>query len=343
MKKNQKDYGFYIFLVFLGIVIIGGFLVRFLSDRTVKSRPGIYGNSTGNLYNMGQYCDDGERIYFSNLNDQGLLYSMNYDLDDFRLVVEDNARYINADDNYIYYSRMNNLKDQAAQSIFVFYSNGIFRIKKNGHNLKMLWKEPVGSVVYYDNKLYFQHYKENEKLSTHRLSSDGKNDKQLFSDESVALCLYNDKLYYAGRNQDRNLHSGTIADGATKVEIEGGFYNPVVNANGVYYIDINDKYKVKKCDHEGNNVETLTRSHCSAFNFSTDGNYMFYQIDDGDNSGLFMLNLNTGEDELIKSGYFKWINTVRECCFFVTADETSTYCYRAGRGLFWFDPPVFSK
>lgn len=342
MKKN-KDLGVIIFSVIIVFIVISGFLLRFLSNRTKKSAPEQYGNTAGNLYNLGLYCDDGKRIYFSNLNDQGMLYSMNYDMDDFVLIEKDNARYINTDDNYIIYSRMNNLKDEAARSIFIFYSNGIFRVGKNGHNLKMLWEKPVGSVLLYNNQVFFQHYKEGEKLSTHRIDIDGDNDKVLFADDTVAVSLYNGKLYYAGKLKDRDLHSGTIAEGSTKVELEGGFYNPIVNSDGVYYIDVFNNYKLMRCDHDGSNKETLVKGSVSTYNFSTDGRYIFYQYDKGDDSGLHKLELATGEDELIKQGNFKWINTVHDCCFFVAFDETAMYCYRPGKGLTWFDPPVLSN
>lgn len=343
MKKNKKEYGIYIFLVILVIIIAGGFLLRYLSNRTAKSSPGIYGNSAGNMYNLGLYCDDGERIYFSNIGDRGTLYSMSYELDDFKLVYDDNVRYINADENYIYYARMNNLMPKDEQSVFVLFLNGIFRIGKNGRNLKMLWNEPVGSLLYYDNRLFYQYYREGQKISTHSISIDGTGDKALFEEDNVAVSLYNGKLYYGGRVKDRSLHSASIYDGSTNVEIEGSFYNPIVNADGVYYIDVSDKYKLKKCDHDGSNVKTLVRGNCSFYNFSADGETLYYQLDDGDNSGIFMMNLDTEEITRIKAGNFKWINTVRDMCFFYDSDGRTAYVYRSGRGLSVFEAPRLSK
>lgn len=343
MKKNQKDTGLYIFLVFLVAIVAGAFLLRYLSNRTATSTPGIYGNTAGNLYNQGLYCDDGKKIYFSNMNDQGMLYSMSYDLDDFKLMYEDTARYINADEHYVYYSRMNSLKPKEEQSVFRLFLNGIFRISKKGKNLKMIWNEPIGSLLYYDNQLYYQYYSEGKKLSIHRISIDGETDRQLFSEDTVAVSLYNGRLYYGGKLKDRDLHSGSITDGSTRVDIEGGFYNPIVNADGVYYIDVFDKYKLKRCNHDGSNVKTFVRHDCSAYNFSRDGRTLFYQVDDGDDSGMFMMNLDTEEVTMIKQGNFKWINTVNDCCFFSNSDGTVTYVYRNGKGLSMFDPPVLSK
>lgn len=343
MKKNQKEYGIFIFLGFVAVFITCGFLFRVLSNRTLLSSPGIYGNSAGNAYNLGLFCGDGERIYFSNLNDQGNLYSMSYDLDDFEIIYNDNARYINTDENYVFYSRMNNLKDREHRPVFSFFNNGIFRVNKNGHNLKMLWNKPVGSVILYDNQIYYQHYEEKQKLATYRLSIDGKSDQKLFSDESVAVSIYDGRLYYGGRNKDRSLHSGSISDGATKVEIEGGFYNPIVNSDGVYYIDIQNDYRIKKCDLDGSNKKTLVRDACSSYNFSADGRYIIYQTDDSNKNGLYLLELESGEKTLIKEGYFKWINTVGDCCFFVDSNETVTYCYRYDKGLTAFNPPVLKK
>ena len=130
-KKSGGRSVFVAVAVFI-LIVVGAIAYSKISDMTRKSNPGITGNTAGNLYNGGVFCDNGERIFFSNYKDQGLFYSMSYDLDDFKFVTNDVVRFINHDDHYLYYSRMNNLKDQAAQSVFTFYSNGVFRITPNG-------------------------------------------------------------------------------------------------------------------------------------------------------------------------------------------------------------------
>lgn len=343
MKPGKKNIGLIIFVILLAAVIAGCFIVDAISNRTKLSKAGIMGNTAGNLYNQGLFCDDGERIWFSNLNDQGMLYSMDYSLNDFKIINTDVARYINTDENYVYYSRMNNLKDKAARSIFIFFSNGIFRTNKNGKNLTMLWNKPIGSLLSYDNNLYYQYYNENEKLSIHRLSIDGEKDFELFADDTPAVSLYNSKLYYAGFNKDRNLHSVGIMSGEQAVELEGGFFNPIVAYGEVYYIDLNDGYSIKHINLDGSSKETLVDDRCSTYNISSDGRYIYYQCDNGHSNGIYRLELSSGTSEKIMDGDYKWINTVQDKCFFVSFDESTTYVYTNGSGAEMFTAPVLSE
>ena len=41
--------------------------------------PGTVGNTAGNLYNSGLFCEYDGTVYFSNAADNGALYSMNVD------------------------------------------------------------------------------------------------------------------------------------------------------------------------------------------------------------------------------------------------------------------------
>ena len=71
-------------LLFLVVaVIIAVFVTAKFSGRVVPNLEGAVGNTACNLYNNGLFCADDDKIYFSNLNDGGALYSMSKDLSDF--------------------------------------------------------------------------------------------------------------------------------------------------------------------------------------------------------------------------------------------------------------------
>ena len=342
-KKSGKSV-WPVVLIFV-LIVAGAVIYTKIADMTFKSNPGIIGNTAGNLYNYGMFCDDGERIYFSNYKDQGLLYSMSYDLDDYKFITKDVARYINHDDHYLYYSRNNNLKDQAARSVFMFYSNGVFRITPDGKHQIMIWNKPVGSVLYYDGQVYYQHYAEGEKLTIHRADIDGKEDVQLSLDESVAVSVVNHQLYYSGVTKDRALYSvstsGLVTSG-TKV-LDGSFFNPWVIGNSVYYIDVNDGYKLKIVGLDGQNAETLTNKRISSYNITSNGRYVFFQCDSSDIPGLFLIDRTSGEEMLIKEGNYKWLNVIGNRCFFYDSSGSMVYIYTIGSGTVTFDPPILKK
>ncbi len=344
MAEKKKSRSATVIVTVLALLVAAAILYSVISEMTWKSGPKIVGNTAGNLYNYGMFCDDGERIYFSNYLDQGLLYSMSKDLDDFKFVTNDVARYINHDDHYIYYSRMNNLKDKAARSVFIFYSNGVFRISKNGKHQKMLWNEPIGSLLYYDSHVFYQYYKEGEKLSIHMADIDGENIVKLDSDESVAVSVYDSQVYYAGVSRDRSLYSISPSFVMTSKVLDGTFYNPIVADGRVFYIDVGDKYKIKSCKLDGSDTETIVDSACSAFNLSENGRLLFYQVDNNtDKNGLYMLDRASGADTVIRSGNFKWINLAGDYCFFYDSNESSVFCYKIGGQVTLFKPPVLKK
>lgn len=340
-KKKQRSV-WPVILIFV-LIVAGAIIYSKISDMTFKSNPGIIGNTAGNLYNYGLFCDDGERIYFSNYKDQGLLYSMSYDLDDYKFVTKDVARYINHDDHYLYYSRNNNMKDQAARSVFTFYSNGVFRVTPNGKHQIMIWNKPVGSVLYFDGQVYYQHYAEGEKLTIHRADIDGKEDVQLNLDESVAVSAAGNQIYYAGVTHDRALYSVNENGLNGSKVLDGSFFNPWVIGNSVYYIDVNDGYKLKIVGLDGNGGETLTDKRISAYNITSNGRYIFFQYDSKDRSGLYLLDRTSGEEMLIKEGNYKWLNVIGNRCFFYDSSGSMVYVYTIGSGIATFDPPILKN
>ena len=342
-KKNRRP-GLIVPIV-LAVLIIGIIAYSCLSELTLKSEPLIVGNTAGNLYNYGLFCDDGERIYFSNYLDQGLLYSMSRDLDDFKYITNDVARYINHDDHYLYYSRMNNLKDTSARSIFVFYSNGVFRISKDGLRQRMLWNNPIGSLLYFNGHVFYQYYNEGEKLSIHMTDIDGKEHIKLDSDESVAVSVYNKNVYYSAVTRNRNLYSINPEMQMTVKALDGSFFNPVVTDGGVYYIDVEDKYRIKYCKLNGSETETVVDEKCSSYNMTEDGRFIYYQVDENsDRNGVYMLDRRSGESICLRQGNYKWINLAGDYCFFYDSNETTVYCGRIGGGsVSIFNPPVLKK
>ena len=331
------------------LFVVGGFILIYAviahyDSTTRRSEPGIIGNTPGNLYAYGLFCDGGDRIYYSNYKDQGILYSMSFDLTDHQIVYGDVAKYINCDDHYLYYSRMNNLKTPETRPVFKYYSNGIYRIGKNGRNFKSLWNKPVGSVLYYDGMIYYLYYAAGEKLVMHRMNIDGKKDTVLKSEESPAVCMYDNNLYYAGLEKDRSLYSINLDSGKSSVAVEGSFYEPIVTSNGIYYIDPMKGYTLKRCDLDGSNAEVLVDERIGSFNITPDNRYLYYQIDNNsDDNGLYRTDLATGEILMIMAGDYKFINLVGDYCFFYTTDESKVMCYKSGQGSFVFDPPVLSK
>ena len=74
-------------VVAIGIVAGLGFY-KYLNTVTYYNEPGTNGNTIGNLYGNGLFCESDGVVYFSNPNDKGRIYKMNPDESDIEIVAD---------------------------------------------------------------------------------------------------------------------------------------------------------------------------------------------------------------------------------------------------------------
>ena len=101
----------------------------------------VNGNTAGNLYNAGLFCEKNGTVYFANPDDDYRLYSMDTNGNHLKKLSYDRVMYINADDHYVYYVR-NNENNGTGFDFFSYARNSLCRIDQNGENTKILDKDP---------------------------------------------------------------------------------------------------------------------------------------------------------------------------------------------------------
>lgn len=344
MKKKSTNRGVIIIISVLAAFLIFTFVYERVASRTKEGAGDFQGNTSGNLYNMGLVCEYGDRIFFSNPNDEGILYSMNRDLSDCKKLCDDYAQYINCDEHYVFYSRMNNLKDKAAQSIFIFYSNGIFRIDHNGKNQKMLHSKPIGTLMMYANRLFYQHYAENEQLTLNSMKLDGEDDRILIKDDCKAVSMHGSDIIYSGTAADHGIHSCNILNGSEDIISDNSVYMPIAMDDGIYYISTFRDYRIYRMSYDGKEDECISELSASTYNISKDGRYIFFQCDDKESPGLYRINMVNNTAQKIADGYYKWINLTEEYCFFYDMQSEEAFVYHIPTGrLNGFTAPKLSK
>jgi hypothetical protein len=84
-------------------IIIALFLISYFMNKTYYNDPSVLGNSSGNLFNGGLFCESDGKIYFSNPNDEGRIYSMDEDFTNFKKLSSDTGNYLNVAGKYIVY------------------------------------------------------------------------------------------------------------------------------------------------------------------------------------------------------------------------------------------------
>ena len=88
----------YLILAVIILIIAGYAVFYYLSNKTQWNDTYVNGNTAGNLYNNGLFCERDGMVYFSNPNDSHYLYSMDLQTGETEKLYEDIASFINADD-----------------------------------------------------------------------------------------------------------------------------------------------------------------------------------------------------------------------------------------------------
>jgi len=326
--------------VFTVICIIGAVAAySYFSNKVYFSSGDKPGNTAGNLYNGGLFCEKDGVIYFSNPNDQYTLYSMDTGLSNFKKLYNDYARYINADENYVYYTRKNNKKEGGSQSIFIFFSTGVYRLKKNGGGLTVITQEPTGSLLLLNNKLYYQIYNNNS-LELHRVGIDKERDIKVATGDAPVVSAKDGIIYYGGLLENHDIYTIGSSGNVSKL-FEADAYLPIATDTGIFYINTADDYRLHLIDYEGENDSLIIDDSMTWYNVTDDGKLIFYQHDAKKDSALFMFNTETGSSTKILEGNYKWISLAGGYCFFYDFSEEKVYAYNYGSGsLSLFNPPV---
>ncbi|MCR5793187.1 MAG: DUF5050 domain-containing protein [Lachnospiraceae bacterium] len=335
-------------VVFLIVIAIFGAVVIY-SSKTWYNDENVIGNTAGNILNGGLFCENDGRIYFSNPYDDGNLYSMDLYCTDYELVYPDNASYINVAGKYIIYARDNHHRKGNTGNFLNLNSVGLFRIKRDGSDIKQLYNYACGSVTQKGNYVYYQHYDTDDGLQLYKVKIDATENQLLDKEDVLPASFVGDRMYFTGVDDDHNMYSMSV-NGQRSLIRPGNFYHLLVSNNQMYYLDLEDNYTLYRCSMDGSNPQKLVNERCSFFNISTDGNYLIYQIDGGDHNRLCAMDLSSGEAHDILEGDFNSIYTTSSYIFFKEFESkkiykmpTTSLSSRDGSSVSIFEPEVLSK
>lgn len=170
MKKIWK------WLLFVLVILLAAgcvFLYRYINR--IRYNDGyVNGNTAGNLYNEGYFCEKDGIVYFANPADNYCLYSMNPDGTNIKKLEDQSVSYINVDDHYIYYCK---LKGKSADS-FSFLpvnTNSLCRLDIDGKGKpEILDDDPCMYASLVGNYLYYLHYDTTDATTLYKVKIDGK-------------------------------------------------------------------------------------------------------------------------------------------------------------------------
>lgn len=318
MKKRSQKLFWIIAILFL-FIIIGTAVFFHLQNRTHFNSSDVSGNTAGNYYNTGLFCEHNGMVYFSNPHDDYTLYEMTPEGTNARQLSTDKVSFLNADDHYIYYVR-DNLKKSNSNTPFSFLpsdSNSLCRIGQDGKQITILDKESSLYATLSGNYIYYIHYDDKTASTLYKVKIDGTEKEKLNSFPLLLSPASNGKLCYNGLDQNHNIYLWNSAGDNSSLLYEGNCWNPIADGSYIYFMDCENDYHLTRIDKNGQNKTDISNCRVDCYNIY--GNYAYYQKNniDQDIHELCRKALDdSSEEEIIATGTYCDINITSNYVYF---------------------------
>lgn len=312
LQKKQTKIFIAAFLFLLLIVSI-----QFINykNRFIYNDSSTVGNTSGNLYNMGLFCEYGNSIYFSNPSDSNHLYSMDKDGTNIKKLNHDSSFFINVANGYIYYTRRNKI----GQSDFFLRgsSYGVYRINLKNGKITQLNDSLAQQLSLVGNYLYFQEYSD-EKISFSKVNINNKKDYTVLAEKGYKIASAEDgNLYYTSVEKNHNILKWNTTSDSSSLLISGNYYQPSFVDGFLYAIDLEKDYSLVKINLNTMEETTLSNEHCINYNVYEDD--IYYQTENGrepNRNGLFRMKTDGTSNELVEYGNLMNLNITAEYTYF---------------------------
>jgi len=245
-----------------------------------------FGNTNGNILNLGLIAKKDDYVYYSESSDLGKLYRAKSVGEEIIKISDDSVSFINIFEDYVYYT---NISD----------NNCIYRIKLDGTGRKKLTSTGFVNTIVQDGWIYCT---DDENLNIYKISVDGSVIKKLNKEPSININVTNDRIYYNSVNDDLKIYRLT-KDGTYKTKVSNdtaGYLS--VDDDYIYYLNLDDASKIYKVKTDGTGKTKVYDSSCGYLNLGNNGRLYFLDfnlnhiayIDTNDNEKLYPLQ-NAGQ------------------------------------------------
>lgn len=319
----KKKLPLILFLLLL-LACIGFGVYRHISGKTVFHDSYVNGNSTGNLYNAGLFCESNGTVFFANPSDSNKLYAMDTDGNNLKKLSDDIVTFINADDNYVYYVR-NNTTGNSNFSFLHINTDSLCRIDRDGgDSLVLLDQEPSLYASLVGNYIYYISYTDAGAAALYKVKIDG-SEKKLVNENPYYTCNASGQyLYYNGLETDHFLRRLDTATDSEGVLLDGNTWMPtVVDSTTAYYMDCDNNYRLARVDIASGEKMLLSEDRIDCYNITD--SYIYFQRNDAEQPALCRMNTDGSGYQVIYEGNYTNINTAAGYVYFKDFASEITY------------------
>lgn len=296
------------------LLVLGGICCFLTFQDYFHNNPDdLVGNMAGNLNNGGYFCQWEDTVFFANGYDDGKLYAMNVDETNIRKLSEAKVSQLNADDKYLYYY-LNDVQAPSGLGGFAVPMLGIYRADHTGKDVKSLERVSCGVLKLLGNTLYYQQYADAGHKTLQGIDLHSGDNEELLDFPANPASVYGTAIYYGGTGQDQSLYRYDTAGGSNSLVYDGNVWNPDVQGDDIYFMNIADDYRLCRYQMSTGEVTTLTQDRVDLFLVC--GNYIFYQKNSETEPAMMVMYTDGSEPRVIAEGNYTKLSATSKCVYF---------------------------
>ena len=157
----------------------------------------------------------------------------------------------------------------------------------------------------------------------YRMKIDKSDKTELANFEINPASAVNGTIYYNGTQDNHYLYAmNTATDGVSTVW-DGNLWYPIVQGDYVYYMDVENNYRLCRYSLSRNEIEVLTNERIDCFNVGY--GYVYYQVN-GEEACLKCMRDDGSDSWVIAEGNYTAINMTSQYVYFqMFGDDSSWY------------------
>lgn len=301
MKKIK-----FILTLIIIILLVGSFsFFTYHKKRIIPNPPGTVGNTAGNLYNNGLFCENDGKVYFSNPYDANTLYVMNPDETEIEKISTMGISSINAAGKFLYFYQGTTAEGSSLG--YAVKTTGMYRMTKDGENILCLKREPVAILNLIDNDIYYQHFLDTGGLNLEKIYMDKSSESVIFEGIISPACVVNSIIYYSNPNENLTLYTYDTRTGINSLFWDHRVWNPIYHTDGyIYFMDLETKYQLHRYQPSTGEHQVLTTDRLENYNIYS--NYIYYQKYSQTEPVLMRMQTDGSNPEVVAFGNFENIN-----------------------------------
>lgn len=313
MKKSNKSSIIFIVIVAVIFLLAIAFLIISKTAKAVPDNPpGTIGNTPGNIYNSGYFCEDDKHVYFANSYDENSLYVMNPDETEMKKLITANVKYINTGGKYLYYY----MSDSGSSTGLGFVRRvmGIYRSNKKGKQVTTISRDPSLDMILINNDLYYQHYDNKNAVTLYKCDTEGKKETMVSKEIISPAGVYEDKIYFTNQKDNLFLMVLDTKDDSISEFKNYKMWDPIRVDDYIYFLDISNDLKLCRYSISNDSIDILTNDRVDCYNLNSQ--YIYYQSNSTEKPALKRISIDGAVEEIVAEGNYTAINITSEYVYF---------------------------